>query len=315
MTPDYRNHFQAQNVLITGGAGFIGSHLAYRLVGLGANVRVIDDLSGGFRENVPSEAQFIEESILDEKAIRKAVHGCTCVFHEAAMVSVPESVENPLRCAEINTTGTQRVLEAARDAGVKRLVFAASAAAYGESLPLPHREDRPVDPRSPYAESKIAGERLCAEYSRSFPLSTACLRYFNIFGPRQNPNSAYAAVISAFTKALKSGQQPTIYGDGQQTRDFAYIDNVVHANLLAASSPRELTGDIINIGTGVRISLLDVLGHMGRILKVNVQPRFAPARAGDVRDSAADIAKAKELLGYVPIVDFADGLRRTLSAR
>lgn len=312
MPPDYQHNFQSRTVLITGGAGFIGSHLARRLIDLGAKVRVIDDLSGGFRENVPVEARFIRASILDHHALREAASDCGYVFHEAAMVSVPESVEHPDRCAEINIMGTERVLEAAKVAGVERVIFAASAAAYGESRTLPNREDQPTDCRSPYAAGKVAGEALCAAFAHCYPLTTVCLRYFNIFGPRQNPNSAYAAAISAFTKALRGGQRPTIYGDGKQTRDFTFIDNVVHANLLAASSPRDLKGEIINIGTGVRTSLLDVLDHMGRILQVKVQPQFVPARAGDVRDSVADISKARELVGYEPVVDFQTGLERTL---
>jgi len=314
MPLDYSTHFGDATVLITGGAGFIGSHLAHRLVELGANVRVLDDLSGGFKENVPSEATLFESSILDESKLRGAARGCRYVFHEAAMVSVPESVEDPRRCAEVNLLGTEKVLEAAKEAGAERIVFAASAAAYGGNPKLPSREDHAPDSNSPYAASKIAGEMLMQAFGRCYELSTVSLRYFNIFGPRQNPDSPYAAVISAFQKALSAGKQPTIYGDGKQTRDFTYIDNVVHANLLAASSPREFRGEILNIGTGKRISLLDVLEHMGRVLKLKVSPQFAPPRAGDVRDSVADISKARELLGYEPIVDFASGIERLLRA-
>jgi UDP-glucose 4-epimerase len=235
------------------------------------------------------------------------------VFHEAAMVSVPESVSDPQRCAAVNILGTERVLEIAKDAGVHRVLFAASAAAYGGAPKLPSKEDHVPDCRSPYAASKVAGEGLLTAFAHCYPISTVSLRYFNIFGPGQNANSAYAAAISAFHKALSSGTQPTIYGDGKQTRDFTYIDNVVHANLLAATSPRDLRGEIINIGTGRRVNLLEVLEQMGLAMQVQVTPRFAEPRAGDVRDSVADISRARELLGYEPIVDFGEGMAHMLA--
>ena len=313
MPQDFQQQFRDATVLITGGAGFIGSHLARRLVELGATVRVIDDLSGGFKDNLPKQAELRQASILDEKSLREAIGGCRFVFHEAAMVSVPESVEQPGRCAQINIMGTQHVLEAARNAGAQRVIFAASAAAYGGNPKLPSREDHPTDCNSPYAASKVAGEVLMSAFGKCYELSTVSLRYFNIFGPRQNPDSPYAAAISAFAKALRAGKQPTIYGDGKQTRDFTHIDNVIHANLLAAASSRRFQGEIINIGTGNRISLLDVLREMGRVLGVDVKPVFDTPRAGDVRDSIADISKARELLGYQPIVDFAAGIERTLN--
>lgn len=311
-TPGYTRLFANHTVLITGGAGFIGSHLAGRLIELGAQVRIVDDLSGGLRPNVPAGARLIEASILDDARLREAMLGCRFVFHQAAMVSVPESVEKPTRCADINITGTQRVLEAARDLGVHRVMFAASAAAYGGNPQLPCREDQPPDCWSPYAASKVAGELLLRAFAHCYELSTVSLRYFNIFGPRQNPDSPYAAAISAFIKALTAGRQPTIFGDGLQTRDFTYIDNVVHANLLAASSPNPFRGEVINIGTARRISLLDVLEQMALALGTKVEPKFGPPRAGDVRDSVADISRARDLLGYEPIVDFATGIRRTL---
>jgi UDP-glucose 4-epimerase len=307
--------FRGVTALVTGGAGFIGSHLARRLVELGARVRVIDDLSGGYRENVPPppDAEFVAASILDVHALRDAARGCEYIFHEAAMVSVPESVVDPRKCADVNVAGTQNVLDAARESNARRVIFAASAAAYGGNPQLPCREDQPPDCWSPYAASKVAGELLLHAAAYCHDISTVSLRYFNVFGPRQNPNSAYAAAISAFGKALASGQPPTIYGDGRQTRDFTHVDNVVHANLLAASSRREFRGEVINIGTGKRISLLEVLDHMGRALNVKAMPSFAPARAGDVRDSVADISRAHELLGYEPIIDFAEGIQRTLN--
>lgn len=309
----YANAFRGQRVLVTGGAGFIGSHLAHRLLELGAAVRVIDDLSSGAVENLPADVAFLQASILEDGPLREAIAGCRFVFHQAAMVSVPESVEHPDRCAMVNILGTEKVLEAARDAGVARVMFAASAAAYGGTPNLPSRETDLPDCWSPYAASKVAGELLLKAFAHCYPISTVSLRYFNIFGPRQNPNSAYAAAISAFAKALTSPDaQPTIFGDGLQTRDFTYVDNVVHANLLAAASPRQFKGEVINIGTGQRINLLEAINQMARVLKVDAQFKYGPPRAGDVRDSVADISKAKELLGYEPIVDFATGIERLL---
>lgn len=311
--------YRGVSVLITGGAGFIGSHLAAHLSALGARVRVLDDLSGGYESNLeearrgPGGVELIRASILDVGALREAITGCRFVFHQAAMVSVPQSVEQPERCMQLNVGGTERVLELSRAAGVRRVMFAASAAAYGNNPELPSREEHLPDCWSPYAASKVAGELLLRTFSRCYGLSTVALRYFNIFGPRQDPSSPYAAVITAFARALLAGRQPRVLGDGEQTRDFTYIDNVVYANLLAGASRRELTGDVINIGTGSRIRLLDVLQHMGRVLGVDVAPTFGPPRAGDVRHSTADISKARELLGYEPIVDFGEGIGRTLA--
>jgi UDP-glucose 4-epimerase len=314
MPMPYDNSFRDVPVLITGGAGFIGSHLAHRLLELGAVVRVIDDLSGGKRDNLSSGVAFLQESILNPAALDEMMTGCRFVFHQAAMVSVPESVEDPQRCAEVNILGTSMVLDAAGKAGVKRVMFAASAAAYGGEPQLPSREDHPPQCWSPYAASKVAGEMLMQAFARCYPISTVSLRYFNIFGPRQNPDSPYAAVISAFMKAIQAGKQPTIYGDGTQTRDFTYIDNVVHANLLAATTNENMKGQIINIGTGHRISLMDVLANMSRALGKEIKPVFATPRAGDVRDSVADLGTAQKLLGYKPIVDFPTGIARTLAA-
>ena len=310
----YAKHFRDAVVLITGGAGFIGSHLAQRLLELGAVVRVIDDLSGGRRDNLSSGVAFLHESILNKNALDEMMRGCRYVFHQAAMVSVPESVDDPQRCAEVNIAGTSMVLNAARQAAVQRLMFAASAAAYGGKPELPSSEDHPTDCWSPYAASKVSSETLLQAFARCYPISTVSLRYFNIFGPRQNPDSPYAAAISAFMKAIRAGKQPTIYGDGKQTRDFTYIDNVVHANLLAASCQREFRGEVINIGTGHRISLLDVLDQMSRVLGVHIVPTFAPPRAGDVRDSVADIERALQLLDYQPIASFGLGMEQTLQA-
>ncbi|GMV26346.1 MAG: epimerase [Phycisphaerae bacterium] len=310
-TPGFSD-LRGKRVLITGGAGFIGSHIGRALSTLGSKVVVLDDLSGGYESNLSPGCEFHQASVLDDGALRRAVAGCDVVFHEAALVSVPQSVAEPEKCAQVNMVGTQRVLTAASDARVRRVVFAASAAAYGNTPTLPSREEHTPDCWSPYAASKVAGELLLQSQARCSGLSTVSLRYFNIFGPRQDPSSPYAAVISAFLKMLLSGKKPTVMGDGEQTRDFTYIDNVVYANLLAATSSRPFAGEVINIGTGMRTRLLDVLARMGEALGVDASPTFAPPRAGDVRHSVADIGRARELLGYAPVVDFAEGIRRTL---
>jgi UDP-glucose 4-epimerase len=309
----YSNAFSGKRALITGGAGFIGSHLAHALTSLGCKVVVLDALKGGNVDNLPSAAEFHKGSILDDGLLNRVIAGSDFVFHQAALVSVPESVEKPDECLAVNIEGTQRVLIAAKKAGVKRVNFAASAAAYGNNPNLPSKETDAPDAWSPYAASKVAGELLLQTWSRCFDLSTVSLRYFNVFGPRQDPKSPYAAVISAFVNALAEGRQPRIMGDGLQTRDFVYIDNIVHANLLAASSSRDLRGEVINIGCGGRVTLLDVLASMGRTLQVDSTPSHVEPRAGDVRHSSADIAKAKEMLGYSPVVGFDEGIRRTLA--
>jgi len=300
-------------VLITGGAGFIGGHIGHRCIAAGAKVRVLDDLTGGFAENIAPGAELIRASVLDDVALNKAASGCAYVFHQAAMVSVPESVAKSYECMQVNVVGTERVLSAAKAAGVRRVMFAASAAAYGNNPTLPSSERHLPDSFSPYAMSKISGELLCQTFSRCYGLSTVALRYFNVFGERQNPNSAYAAVISAFHQALTAGTTPKIFGDGQQTRDFVYIENVVNANLLAATCVKPLSGEIINIGTGQRVSLLTVLERMAEALGKPAKPEFHPARAGDIRDSVADISAAAELIGYHPVVDFATGINRMLA--
>jgi UDP-glucose 4-epimerase len=308
----YGGAFAGRRVLITGGAGFIGSHLGAKLAELGAHVVVLDDLSGGHESNLAPGTRLVKASILDDDALEDATAGCAYVFHQAAMVSVPQSVEQPERCIAINVDGTRRVLEAAKRAGVARVMFAASAAAYGNTPSLPSKESDPPDCWSPYAASKVAGELLLQTWARCFGLSTISLRYFNIFGPRQDPKSPYAAVISAFADALAEGRTPRIMGDGEQTRDFTPVANVVHANLLAASCMKPLAGEVVNIGCATRIRLLDVLARMGEVLGVDATPSFAPPRAGDVRHSSADITRAKDLLGYAPVMDFATGIRLTL---
>lgn len=307
-------HFQGSRILVTGGAGFIGSHLGAALTELGATVVVIDDFSGGYRENLDAipGVQFIEGSILDQKLLASAVEGCQYVYHEAALGSVPRSVELPRLYNEVNITGTLNVLEASRHAKVQRVIFAASSSAYGDN-PVPWVETMPIMPRSPYAATKVADEALLRAYSMSYGMDTACLRYFNIFGPRQNANSAYAAVIAAFAKALINGQRPVIFGDGEQSRDFTFVANAVHANLLAARSEAPIGGQVINVGCGTPITVLHLAKMMAESMgRSDLQPILKSVRAGDMKHSYADLTRAHAVLGYEPIVSFTSGLRQTL---
>jgi nucleoside-diphosphate-sugar epimerase len=310
------NHFEGARVLVTGGAGFIGSHLAEALAALGAKVVVLDDLSGGSRENMTGFAdrlEFIEGSIVDQRTIERCTSGCRYVFHQAALGSVPRSVEQPRLYHEVNTTGSLNVLEAARDAGVRRVMFAASSSAYGGN-PVPWIETMPVLPKSPYAATKVAGEALLRAYAGSYgDIDTVSLRYFNIFGPRQNANSAYAAVIAAFAKAMLSGQRPVIYGDGEQSRDFTFVPNAVHANLLAARREAPLEGEIINVGCGARVTVNHLASIMAEALRAGgLPPVHREERAGDLKHSFADLSRARTLLAYDPIIGFAEGLRQTV---
>ena len=304
------NGYAGARVLVTGGAGFIGSHLVRGLTALGAEVLVIDDLSTGHAANVPDGVDFRRASILDDDALRDAAHGCRVIFHEAAMVSVPLSVEQPVECFRVNVDGTRRVLDAARDAGVARVVFASSAAVYGGAPNLPSRESDPIDCESPYAASKAAGEALVSAWGRCYEPSTISLRYFNIFGPRQDPNLPYAAAIAAFLATLRAGEVVTIFGDGRQTRDFTFIENAVHATLLAGAIEDDPEGIAMNIGTGRQTNLREVVEHLAGALGVTPEITYASERAGDVRDSVADISIARERLGYESTVDLAEGLRR-----
>jgi nucleoside-diphosphate-sugar epimerase len=309
------DHFQDIPVLITGGAGFIGSHLAEVLSGLGAKVTVLDDLSGGSRENVKGFAhvQFVEGSILDQVVLERVSTGRRYVFHQAALGSVPGSVERPRAYHDANDTGTLNVLEAARLGRVQRVMFAASSSAYGDTEQLPKVESMAPRPLSPYAANKVACEALMRAYSSSYGLDTACLRYFNIFGPRQNANSAYAAVIAAFAKAALGGRNLTIYGDGEQSRDFTFVANVVHANLLAARSGKPIGGELINIACGQRITVNELAGIVMEIYgRADLKIIHEAERAGDVKHSLADLSQARRLLGYEPIVDFRTGLKPTL---
>ncbi|MEM1108886.1 MAG: NAD-dependent epimerase/dehydratase family protein [Planctomycetota bacterium] len=325
--------FAGQRALVTGAAGFIGSHLCEVLTELGAEVVAFDNLTGSDGSWANLDGFFtgrkITGSILDAEAVAEATAGCSLVFHQAAMGSVPRSVTMPRAYHENNTTGTLNVLEAARAAGVRRVMFAASSSAYGDTPTLPKTESMPVLPRSPYAANKVACEALMRAYATSYPpgsnnvseagvetsgLDTVNLRYFNIFGPRQNANSAYAAVIAAFATALLDGKRPTIYGDGEQSRDFTFIDNAVHANLLAARAPGSLAGAVCNVACGQRVSVNELAASMAEVLgKPELTPEHLPERAGDVKHSLADLANTKETLGYEPIVPFVDGLAATVA--
>jgi UDP-glucose 4-epimerase len=301
-------------VLVTGGAGFIGSNLADALVADGHTVRVIDDLYTGFAENVPAEAELIEASVGDVDAAARAVSGAEVVFHQAAHRAVLKSVQDPLRTDLANVHGTLVLLKAAADAGVRRVVSASSSSVYGGAALLPTPEDTPLLPRSPYAVSKLAGEHYCRVFSELFGLETVALRYFNVYGPRQRPDSAYAAVIPLFIDALASGQPPLVHGDGTQSRDFAFIDDVVRANLLAASAPADRTsGRAYNIAGGKPVTLLQLLEMLGAILGVDPKPTFGPTREGDVYQTEADMTAARRDLGFETQVPLDEGLARTVA--
>jgi nucleoside-diphosphate-sugar epimerase len=310
----HRDAFAGVPCLVTGGAGFIGSHLVEALSALRARVIVLDNLTGGERANIDRfSPTLVEGSILDDKTLAAAMQGCRYVFHLAALGSVPHSVERPVEYHEVDATGTLKVLEAARHAKVQRVMYSASSSAYGDSEELPKRETMAPNPRSPYASAKLAGEAYMSAYAGCYGIDTVSLRYFNIFGPRQNPNSAYAAVIAAFAKAIMSGKAPTIFGDGEQSRDFTFVQNAVHANLLAARSDKPLSGDVINVACGVRITVNQLAPMMCELFgRADLKPLHAPERAGDVKHSQADLTKARATLGYEPIVDFRGGLESTV---
>jgi len=305
----------AQGYLVTGGAGFIGSHIASALVERGERVRVVDDFSTGRRENLRGRLDridLLEGTLADFDVCRRAVDGIDVVFHEAALPSVSRSVEDPIGSNHANVTATVNLLTAARDARLRRFVYAASSSAYGDVEAPAKSESLAPQPLSPYAVSKLAGEYYCQAFHTCFGLETVCLRYFNVFGPRQDPTSPYSAVIALFVTAALDGRAPTVYGDGKQSRDFTYVANVVHANLLAAQAPREAAGQVINAACGRGVDLLQLVAEIERIVGVPMRPTFAPPRAGDVRHSLADLAKARALLGYEPIVPFEEGLERTV---
>jgi nucleoside-diphosphate-sugar epimerase len=282
-----------------------------RLLADGQQVRVLDNFSSGKRENLPSEdrVEIIEGDVSDFDTVRKAMEGVDAAFHEAAIASVPDTVRDPLSSARVNYVGTVNVLEAARQAGARRVVFADSAAVYGDLPGLPKQEDMPVKPLSPYAIDKLASEDACRVYHHLYGLETVCLRYFNVFGPRQDPSSPYSGVISIFSAALKSGRQPVIFGDGEQTRDFVYVSDVVEANIRAATAPAA-AGRAINIATGSTITVNDMLETICRLQGAEFGPEYKPAREGDIRHSYADISTARELLQWQPVVAFEDGLKK-----
>lgn len=303
--------------LITGGAGFIGSHIAEGLIGEGQQVRVFDNLSSGHLSNLDhlkGKVEFIQGDVRDRAAIGTAMKDCSFCFHEAALVSVFESVEKPFDNHDINMTGTLNVLQAARDAGVKRVVFASSAAIYGNDPTLPKREDMRPQPASPYAAGKITGEYYLSIFAQLYGVQTVSLRYFNVFGPRQDPRSMYSGVISKFTDDLKNGRQPTIFGDGEQTRDFVFVKDIAQANLKAMHSPNAGLGEAFNVATGQTVSLLALLGTLGELTGRKVVPNLKEARKGDIRHSSADIAQIRSVLGYEPRYSLREGLAALLKS-
>lgn len=304
-----------ETYLVTGGAGFIGSHIAETLVNAGHNVRVIDNFATGRPENMASfrdRISFYEVDITDRAALDEPFAGVDYVLHQAAIPSVPRSVDDPLGTHDANVNGTLHVLDAARVAGVKRVVYAASSSAYGEIEGEFKQEDMNPQPLSPYAVAKLAGEYYCQAFTKVYGLETVALRYFNVFGPRQDPTSAYAAVIPLFITAILDGVPPTIYGTGEQSRDFTFIQNVVQGNLLACKAPAEATGQTFNLACGERISLLDLIDQINDILGTDVKPVHTEPRAGDIMHSRADNTRARELLGFDPQVTFREGLARTI---
>lgn len=318
--------YDGKRVCVTGGAGFIGGHLVDALLALGAQVSVIDDLSTGeldalapHLEVSPDQLSFVNGSILDDAALRDALKGVSLVFHLAAVGSVPRSMENPARSWDVNATGTMRVLEESRRAKAKRVVFAASSSAYGDTPTLPKVEAMPTRPMSPYAASKVAAEALMASWCRAFGLDTVSLRYFNVFGQRQKADGPYAAVIPVFARRLLAGERPVIFGDGQQSRDFTFVANAVLATLLAGAHDGALAGEVINVGAGTRTTLIELahelaeacLGDAGQ--SIAREPEHRAARPGDVMHSLADISKAQQTLGYRPVIGLKQGLAETIA--
>jgi nucleoside-diphosphate-sugar epimerase len=303
--------------LVTGGAGFIGSSIAESLLAKGERVRILDDFSTGRRSNVEAlsgKVEVVEGSIVDPEVVARAMKGVEVVFHEAAIPSVARSVETPQASMLANVQGTTVVLDVARHEKVRRVIFAASSSAYGDTPTLPKVETMMPAPLSPYAVSKLTCEQLLTVFASLYKMETLSLRYFNVFGPRQDPNSQYAAVIPNFIKAALAGTRPTVYGDGEQTRDFCFIDNTVSANLLGASTSARLTGQVINIACGERISLNQLLSHIGEVAGRRLEAVYEEGRAGDVRDSLASIEAAEKLIGYSPKVKVGDGLKQTFDA-
>jgi nucleoside-diphosphate-sugar epimerase len=303
---------------VTGGAGFIGSHLARHLLEDGRPVRVLDNFATGRRSNLRvlgDDAEIVEGDIQSYERVSRAVAGCETVLHQAALPSVPRSIQDPLTSNATNVIGTLNVLLAARDHGVRRVVLASSSSVYGANPKLPKHEDDPALPISPYASAKLAGESYARSFHNVYGLETVMLRYFNVFGPRQDPSSAYAAVIPSFISRLAAGESPVIYGDGEQSRDFTYVENVVQANLQALQAPAAgVAGQVFNIACGDRVTLNRLLAELQAIIGSDVPAAYAAPRPGEVRHSLADISRAREGLGYEPTVGLTDGLRRTVEA-
>ena len=300
--------------LITGGAGFIGSHLAEQLSARGASVRVVDNFSTGKRKNLASfldRIELVEGDIADLEVCRTACRGARIVLHQAALPSVPKSIADPISSHQANIQGTFNMLVAARDCGVKRFVYAASSSAYGDTPTLPKHEGMLSEPLSPYAVHKLTGECYCSVFAKCYGLETLSLRYFNVFGPRQDPTSQYAAAIPAFVTTILQDTPPTIFGDGEQTRDFTFIDNVVQANILAAQAPTA-GGEVLNIACGESVTVNAIIRQINVLAGKNVAPKYVDARAGDIKHSWADISRAERVIGYRPLVRFDDGLRRAI---
>lgn len=300
--------------LVTGGAGFIGSHLVEKLVGDKARVRILDNFTSGKRVNIVpflDRVELIEGDIADPDTCRRACEGVDVVFHQAAMPSVPKSIEDPVTSHRTNIDGIFNMLVAARDAGVRRFVYAASSSAYGESETLPKIETIRPDPLSPYGVQKLTGEQYCTVFAKCYGLQTLSIRYFNVFGPRQDPKSQYAAAIPAFITAILRDEPPIIYGDGEQTRDFTHIDNVVHVNMLAARAEKT-QGEVMNAACGERITINEVIAEINRVLGKQVKSKHVDERAGDIKHSWADIGLAERLIGFKPLLGFAEGLRRVV---
>ncbi len=314
-----RNKLNNTVVTVTGGAGFIGGHLIDALLNLGARITVIDDLSNSDAsqiasqiESSPEQLRFIQGSILDPISLGAAVEGARFVFHLAALGSVPKSVEDPARTWVVNATGTMRVLTAAQKAGAARVIYSASSSAYGDNPTLPKQETQAPEPESPYAAAKLAGESLCRSWATCYGIDTACLRYFNIFGPRQAADSAYAAVVPAFLDCYLNNQSPTIFGTGNQTRDFTHVTNAVYANLLAAANDSKIKGEVFNIGAGKQTSINQLASSLKELLGLSgLDPAHQPERIGEVQDSVADISKGQSALGYQPVTTLDEGLKST----
>jgi len=303
-------------VLVTGGAGFIGSHLVEALVRAKHDVIVFDNLSSGKQSNlsaVKDKITFVKGDITDTAALKKVMNGREYVFHLAAIASVPYSVQHPLETHEVNATGTLKVLLAARDAKVKRVIYSSSAAVYGDEPTLPKTENSPLKPQTPYALTKLTGEQYAIIFNKIYGMETVALRYFNVYGPRQDPTSQYSGVITKFVTALKNKQEPTIFGDGMQTRDFVFVTDVVQANLKAMTAAHAV-GRVFNIATGVQVSIKEMLAHLNEVLNTKIAPKFAPKQPGDIIHSVADISEAKKGLHFHPEVPFHEGIDQTVKA-